>query len=80
MLWNGGITAGIYDRRNGVGPLFCAAAILRTECPLWVKSGHGTVSGPMSAIHPKADIADAMRDVRFVPKAGIPRCSKKRRY
>ena len=49
-----------------------------------VGSGHGkrrrpTVFRPlkilaawsMSAIHPKADIADAMRNVRFVPKADI---------
>jgi hypothetical protein len=40
MLWDGAITAGIYDRRNGVGPSFCAATILRTKCPLWVISGH----------------------------------------
>src|SRR5262249_6357564 len=26
---------GIYDRRNGVRPSFCATTILRTECPLY---------------------------------------------
>ena len=40
MLWTEAITAGIYDRWNGVRPSFCAATILRTECLLWVKSGH----------------------------------------
>src|SRR5215469_10951899 len=43
------ITAGIYDRRNGLQPPFCVATILRTECPLWVnnvrftpESGHSS--------------------------------------
>jgi hypothetical protein len=44
-----GITAGIYDRRNGVGPLFCVATTLRTECPLWVISGHVELSEKASA-------------------------------
>jgi hypothetical protein len=39
----GGITAGICGRRNGDGLLFCVATILRTEYPLWVKSGHCVV-------------------------------------
>jgi hypothetical protein len=34
----------------------------------------------MSALPPKADIAERDRDVRFVPKADILRCSKERRY
>jgi len=34
----------------------------------------------MSALPPKADIADAIRNVRFVPKADILRCGKERRY
>src|SRR6516225_8238905 len=34
------ITAGFSDRRNGVRSSLCVATILRTECPLWVKSGH----------------------------------------
>jgi len=33
----------------------------------------------MSAF-PKADIGRADCDVRFVPKADIPRCGKERRY
>jgi len=44
MLWNGAITAGIYDRRNGVRTSFCVATILRIECPLWVKSRHRRTS------------------------------------
>src|SRR5262249_60127248 len=32
----------------------------------------------MSALPPKADIGTQPRDVRFVPKADIPRCGKKR--
>ena len=32
--------AGICDWRNGVFPSLRAATIARTECPLWVKSGH----------------------------------------
>jgi len=34
----------------------------------------------MSAIPPKADIQSSSSDVRFVPKADIPRCSEDRRY
>jgi hypothetical protein len=34
----------------------------------------------MSALPPKADIAECDRHVRFVPKADILRCGKKRRY
>jgi len=34
----------------------------------------------MSALLPKADIAERHRHVRFVPKADILRCGKKRRY
>jgi len=34
----------------------------------------------MSALPPKSDIDRACRDVRFVPKADILRCGKKRRY
>ena len=34
----------------------------------------------MSALHSIADIAERDRDVRFVPKADILRCSKRRRY
>src|SRR5262249_1039304 len=33
------ITAGIYDPRNGGRRSFCVAAIHRSECPLWVRSG-----------------------------------------
>src|SRR6516165_7994555 len=40
MLWTDAITAGIYPGRNGVRPLFCAATILTTECPLCAKSRH----------------------------------------
>jgi hypothetical protein len=43
LLWDVAITAGNYDRRNGVRLSFFAATILRTECPLWVKSGHYAV-------------------------------------
>jgi hypothetical protein len=38
------ITAGIYDRRNGVRSLFCVATILKTQCPLWVRSRHQRMS------------------------------------
>jgi hypothetical protein len=34
----------------------------------------------MSAIAPKTDIAEGRPDVRFMPKADILRCGKKRRY
>ena len=34
------ITAGIYDRRNGVQGSVCAAAIRNRSCRLWVKSRH----------------------------------------
>jgi hypothetical protein len=63
MLWNDAITAGFYDRRNGVGPSFCVATNTEAECPLWV------IVRVMSALPPKADIADRDRHVRFVPKA-----------
>jgi hypothetical protein len=35
------ITAGIYDRRNGVSLSFCSATIITTECPLWVVGSIG---------------------------------------
>ena len=41
------------------------------------RSGHVQ---SMSALPPKADIGTSLRDVRFVPKADILRCSKERRY
>jgi hypothetical protein len=34
----------------------------------------------MSALPPKADIAERDHHVRFVPKADIPRCGKRRCY
>jgi len=34
----------------------------------------------MSALHPKADIAESDWHVRFVPKADIVRCGETRRY
>jgi hypothetical protein len=34
----------------------------------------------MSALPPKADIETRSQNVRYVPKADIPRCSKERRY
>src|SRR5262249_8669245 len=54
MLWTDAITAGICDRWNGVRPSFCAATILRTECPLGSK----------------ADIGVRPRVVRFTPESG----------
>jgi hypothetical protein len=36
--------------------------------------------GVMSALPPKADIAECDRHVRFVPKADIVRCGERRRY
>src|SRR5262249_50784164 len=47
------ITAGIYDRRNGVRPPFCVAATLRTN----VRFGS------------KADIGRLPIDVRFTPES-----------
>jgi len=44
---------------------------------------HKRTFGPrnaMSALPPKADIAECDGDVRFVPKADILRCGKERRY
>ena len=35
---------------------------------------------PMSALPPKADIGTQPRDVRYVPKADIMRCSRNCRY
>ena len=46
-------------------------------------SGHKQTLWPsifMSALLPKADIAGRCLDVRFVPKADILRCGKRRRY
>jgi hypothetical protein len=39
------------------------------QCPLWVKSGHDGGEFAMSALPPKADIAEHSLDVR--PKADI---------
>src|SRR5215470_7475852 len=72
ITYEGAITAGIYDRRNGVRLSFCVATKLRIECPLWVKSRHrGTsnqcplyprkqtllLSSGMFALLPISDIA-----------------------
>jgi hypothetical protein len=45
------------------GAFWCGSALFRL-------SGNARVQ-TMSALPPKADIADAMRNVRFVPKADI---------
>jgi len=47
------------------------AAIVKRECLLWVKSGHRKGSDECPLYPQKADIADAMRNVRFVPNADI---------
>src|SRR5262249_26534583 len=63
------ITAGIYDRRNGVQGSVCAAAIPIRSCPFGSK----------------ADIAEWETNVRFTPKSGhwdlaasCPLCAKRR--
>src|SRR6516165_8660127 len=50
------------------------------RCRLWVKSRHWGNVRLMSALPPKADIHRRERHVRFVPKADILHCGKKRRY
>ena len=45
--------------------------LARSQCPLWVKSGHQRMSTGCLLYPAKADIDDAMRNVRFVPKADI---------
>jgi hypothetical protein len=54
MLWNDLNYSRDYDWRNGAQPSFCAATILRTECPLWVISRHLTKSGQRSALRPES--------------------------
>ena len=61
MLWNGAITAGIYDRRNGVRTSFCVATILRIECPLWVISGHFAKSGRCPLYPQKRTLVERVR-------------------
>jgi hypothetical protein len=56
------ITAGIHDLRNGAAS-FCVATILRTECPLWVKSSHMQCK-TQYPLGPKADIRNAHSHVR----------------
>jgi hypothetical protein len=57
------------------GPAIASASIrFRRASPTTADSRR------MSASPPKADIGEACRDVRFVPKADILRCSKKCRY
>ena len=46
IAYRDAITAGIYDRRNGVRRSFCVATILRTVCPLWLISGHRNTFEP----------------------------------
>src|SRR5215471_12010337 len=62
MLWNDAITAGIPARRNGVRPSFCVATILRTECPLWVKSGHRGTSNQCLLYPQKPDVGTQSRN------------------
>jgi hypothetical protein len=54
-----------------VRELACIAANSIRLCPLWVKSGQLKRLHPMSALPPKADIAERDRDVRFVPTGDI---------
>src|SRR5215469_1620199 len=49
----------------------CVAAKLGRLCPLWVISGHDCHEVAMSALPPKADIAERRGHVRFCPKADI---------
>jgi hypothetical protein len=74
------ITSGICDRRNGVQGSVCTATIQSRSCLLWVKSRQLHEVRTMSALPPKADMDQQGCDVRFVPKAVVSRCSKRRCY
>jgi hypothetical protein len=50
MRWDGAITAGIYDRRNGVGASFCVATKLKIECPLYPQKQTLELNHAMSAL------------------------------
>jgi len=64
-LWpvgfNGAITAGIRDRRNGVRGSVCSAAILSRSCPPWVKSGHQRTLRPCSLYPQKRTLIERLR-------------------
>jgi hypothetical protein len=59
------------DQRNVCFISESGHSLRRSECPLWVKSGHRIAAPLMSALPPKADIAERDLDVRFVPKTDI---------
>ena len=73
-------TAGICDPRNGVQEASCKVAILGRLCPGWVKSGHSAIFGACPLYPQKRTLDQHDRDVCFVPKADILRCSEERRY
>src|SRR6516164_6832128 len=63
-------TAGIYDPRKWGHMSFCAATILRTECPLWVKSGHSSVF-TQCPLYPQKQTLELSREVfALIPRAG----------
>ena len=73
MASSDAITAGIYDRRNGVRASFLRGNNIQDRMSaLGQKQTFRNVQ-LMSALPPKADIGTQSRNVRFVPKADIGR-------
>ena len=69
------ITAGIYDRGNGFGVSLRGSNYQRFMSALGQKQTFGNVR-LMSALPPKADIAERDWHVRFVPNADIMQRSR----
>src|SRR6516164_4128055 len=57
------VAPAILSRRT-CAALFCTATIHRAECPRWGQKQTLQSARPMSALPPKADIADSGLDVR----------------
>jgi hypothetical protein len=80
MASNDPITAGICDQRNGGLGVKLHSSNLKPPMSALGQKQTLNRRNQMSALPPKADIADAMRNVRFVPKADICGAAKFRLF
>ena len=71
VAYRDAITAGIYDRRNGVQGSVCTAPIPSRPCPLWVKSRHDTLKS-RCPLYPQQRTSVFSRYFRAYPEIGWP--------
>ena len=71
VAYRDAITAGIYDRRNGVQGSVCTAPIPSRPCPLWVKSRHDALKS-RCPLYPQQRTSVFSRYFRAYPEIGWP--------